>query len=212
MKILILTFAFISNVVRRKSAKKFNLVPNCLLTRWPLLFISGPRSIFYFNSYWNIYPLFLAEHGYEVFNLNLPWNSRAARKKSFQSFLEQQSAKNKSFHLMLDYPTFKEFEKIIQEYCQTTILSFSILTADKTIAPNYGRQIHSCAENVIRFLEKDNDGSLTYKLHLRYLSFLNHKDLPSFATLGGSSTNCVENSLTLLQRARELAEQDYFRG
>jgi hypothetical protein len=43
------------------------LRPNCLLTRYPILFLSGKRSLFRFFEHWNDIPVFLREHGYDVF-------------------------------------------------------------------------------------------------------------------------------------------------
>lgn len=43
------------------------LKANCLLTRFPIVFISGPRSLFRLFDHWNDIPLYLREHGYEVF-------------------------------------------------------------------------------------------------------------------------------------------------
>jgi hypothetical protein len=42
------------------------LRPNCLLTRYPIAFVSGQKSLFKLFSYWNQIPRFLREHGYDV--------------------------------------------------------------------------------------------------------------------------------------------------
>ena len=42
------------------------LRPNCLLTRYPIVFISSRRSIFRLFEHWNDIPVYLREHGYEV--------------------------------------------------------------------------------------------------------------------------------------------------
>lgn len=47
--------------------KGLELKPNCLLTRYPIVFLSGPRSLFRLFDHWNDVPMFLREHGYEVF-------------------------------------------------------------------------------------------------------------------------------------------------
>lgn len=55
---------------RRRRASRFGgleLRPNCLLTRYPIAFIARPPSIFRLFDDWRDVPLFLREHGYEVF-------------------------------------------------------------------------------------------------------------------------------------------------
>jgi pimeloyl-ACP methyl ester carboxylesterase len=55
---------------RRKSRTMLlcdlELRPNCLLTRHPLVFISGRSSPFRLFDHWNLIPGFLHEHGYET--------------------------------------------------------------------------------------------------------------------------------------------------
>lgn len=65
--------------LRARALKHIDLVPNCLLTRYPLVFVTGPRSAFYFTNYWNQVPAFLAEHGYEVEVIELPWRDSSRR-------------------------------------------------------------------------------------------------------------------------------------
>ena len=50
------------NYWRSRSPFDFELEPNCLLTRYPLLFLSGKRSLLYFQDYWNNIPKFLSSH------------------------------------------------------------------------------------------------------------------------------------------------------
>jgi hypothetical protein len=54
---------------RRASLKNLELRPNCLLTRYPLAFLAGPRSLFHSGEHWNEIPSYLREHGYEVIEL-----------------------------------------------------------------------------------------------------------------------------------------------
>jgi hypothetical protein len=58
---------------RRQSAarlKGLELRPNCLLTRYPIAFLSGRRSVFRLLDHWNDVPGYLHEHGYEVLILD----------------------------------------------------------------------------------------------------------------------------------------------
>ena len=50
--------------------KGLELRPNCLLTRYPIAFLSGRRSVFRLLDYWNDVPAYLHEHGYEVLVLD----------------------------------------------------------------------------------------------------------------------------------------------
>ena len=89
------------------------LVPNCLLTTHPLVFVSGKRSLFYFLGYWNSLPHWLASHGYEVFNLNLAWKNSFQRKLKLSEFLQKTSLAGRKLHLMIDASSYYEFTEIL---------------------------------------------------------------------------------------------------
>jgi len=57
---------------RAAAFQGLELAPNCLLTRHPLVFLSGGRSVFKIFDHWNRIPRFLREHGYEVLILEPP--------------------------------------------------------------------------------------------------------------------------------------------
>jgi hypothetical protein len=86
----------------RAESGEFELVPNCLLTRWPIVFMTGLRSPFYFRNYWNRIPLYLREHGYEVVEHDLPWRNSAARKSELELFLSAAQNQNLRFHFIFD--------------------------------------------------------------------------------------------------------------
>lgn len=73
LSILVLVAAVVFQVrrttLRRKRMSDLELRPNCLLTRHPIAFISGRRSVFRLFDHWNEVPLFLREHGYEVLTI-----------------------------------------------------------------------------------------------------------------------------------------------
>ena len=89
------------------------LVPNCLLTTYPLVFVSGKRSLFYFLGYWNSLPHWLASHGYEVFNLNLAWKNPFQRKLKLSEFLQKTSLDGGKIHLLIDSSSYFEFTEIL---------------------------------------------------------------------------------------------------
>jgi hypothetical protein len=49
------------------------LRPNCLLTRYPICFMHGLKSIFNAHDYWHGIPDYLKNHGYDVFDLHTAW-------------------------------------------------------------------------------------------------------------------------------------------
>lgn len=112
---LIFAFAVFTNIYREHRHYKITLKPNCLLTRHPVVFLTGLRSLFYFRKYWNAYPEILAEHGYEVFTLHLPWRG-AERRQKMREFLNQQKQSDKKYHFVCDEFTALEFK----EYFATT--------------------------------------------------------------------------------------------
>lgn len=54
---------------RRQRLNELELRPNCLLTRHPIAFIAGRRSVFRLFDHWNEVPLYLREHGYDVLTI-----------------------------------------------------------------------------------------------------------------------------------------------
>lgn len=186
-------FAILANVVglsywlrRRKS--QFDLIPNCLLTRWPVLFVTGKRSPFYFSNYWNVYPEFLAEHGYEVFHLYLPWRHHEKRAQTLRNFLKHQaSSQTKSqakFHFMLDHESYEELKHLLIN--SSVVASFQIVPAAAQTTP---------APLVHR---------LSYGLH-RLVSGFSHT-VPAVDI--GLSKASLKNAVLLLEQVRELAEKD----
>lgn len=207
LSLVFLSLAIFTNKIRSRQTLPFELEPNCLLTRWPLLFITGPRSIFYFSSYWNIYTSFLAEHGYEVFTLNLPWNNTELRHKRFQFFLDQQEKNKRHFHLVLDRPTFEELKDILQErrYCVVSVTEL----VDGDFAESLSKSSsHPLEIGTLNFKSSKHPSifmPFCYQLH-RHLT--KNKDIPSLDTLGANPETAISNSLKLLERAKILAEMD----
>jgi hypothetical protein len=102
--LLLLSSCFLANFIRAKDRPIPDLIPNCLLTKYPLVFIPGPRSIFYFMRYWNEIPHFLASHGYEVFYLGLAWRGSSRRKNHLAQFLNEKSKNPKEKNSSLFRP------------------------------------------------------------------------------------------------------------
>ena len=87
------------DLFRSRRLEKIDLVPNCLLTRYPIVFVTGRRSAFYFVNYWNQIPAYLAEHGYEVEVIDLPWHRSERRLDGLKAALV---ARHRPCHLIGD--------------------------------------------------------------------------------------------------------------
>jgi hypothetical protein len=107
---LIVGVRFMSVRLRSKRLENLELRPNCLLTRSPLVFITGRRSLFYFLNYWNEIPGFLREHGYDVKVCSLPWRGVDSRYQVLADFIERSP---QPVHLIADSTSKVEVEKLL---------------------------------------------------------------------------------------------------
>jgi hypothetical protein len=207
-----LSLAVVSNVLRRNCHFSGELIPNCLITRHPLLFITGPRSIFYFSSYWNFYTSFLAEHGYEVYTLHLPWRSQLKRKSRLKKFFAEQELNGKSYHLFIDQITDNEFQDYFKQLKSSAIQSISSVcdrgyevfqlknTSLLYPLPYLKKELHfEIARPKSRLLE------LSFLLHR---SFFGKAQFLSLSSLGAESPQLIKNCQELLRVSKELAELD----
>ena len=206
--VFLLALAVIGNQLRRAHLMSFELKPNCLLTRYPLLFIHGRKSIFYFKNYWNLYPIFLAEHGYEVFHLNLPWRKTSLRIEYFKKFVSN-LPDNKQLHLVMDLSTFEELKELIP--LGKHFRSVSVLCNNE--------MNHSSVQNALRpypipfrDLPCAQDGNASILLKASHLAHSyvvgNQFETASLNTLGALPSTALKNSEQLLTRAQFLAEMD----
>lgn len=187
--LILVAVALVSNWQRRRMEVEFELTPNCLLTRYPIIFVSGTRSLFYFLRYWNIYPVYLAEHGYEVYNLALPWRNSRGRFASLLRFLEDRSQQGEKFHFVVDAPTAEEFRDLLTN-------QFSCLRS-LTVLP----YVPAKYAPPLPFLQH-----LSLIFH-RVLSWPHR--LPPQEQLGIDPTMALKSAPLLLAKAQELAEADF---
>jgi hypothetical protein len=188
--LLFLGFAVLTNLYREHREYKFELKPNCLLTRKPVVFITGPRSVFYFRKYWNAYPEILAEHGYEVFTLHLPWRGQA-RLTKMRDFLQHHDQRAKRYHFICDEYSFLELrEPLEQSPCVTSI---TVLKKERAMAskPAFAHR------NTSVFL------AWSYKLHSWSCFSL---QLPTAEDLG---LQFPTSAPWLLTKMQENGEQDF---
>lgn len=97
-----------------------NLVlrPNCLLTRKPLVFVNGARSLFYYEKLGGFLQDFVRAHGYQVICPVLPFRG-PARVLAFKNWLSTRS--EKSFHFILSTATDAEMHTLLTQNPQSTI-------------------------------------------------------------------------------------------
>lgn len=208
LSVFILGLAVFSNRARTRKEIPFELTANCLLTRWPILFVTGPRSIFYFSKYWNLYPVFLAEHGYEVFTVHLPWKGLAQRRSRFEEFLKEQENQNRHFHLVVDAPTFAEFEELFRQRRSPSIQSITEIYDENSKIDS--KALSSLPVPVAAIeCQSSKEASLllrfTYRLHAMMIKPVKPVSL---STLSGNEKSALQNCALLLERSRTLAEMD----
>lgn len=92
-----------------------NLVlrPNCLMTKYPLVFVSAPRSLFYHEKLGGQLQDFIEAHGYVVHSPAMPFRSKPLRQRYLQQWLLKQ--KDIGFHFILAEDTYQELKDILPE-------------------------------------------------------------------------------------------------
>ena len=112
-----------------------NLVlrPNCLLTKYPLVFISGPRSLFHFEKLGGSLQDFLAAHGYRVFSPILPFRAKTLRMEVLRKWLAAQDDKN--FHFFLSPETETEFGELLKTGQESTTTNLARFAENKLPVP-----------------------------------------------------------------------------
>ena len=127
LALIIVGLAFAHNYYRNQNILEVELKPNCLLTRYPILFITGYKSLFYFMNYFNHQPDFLKEHGYEVAVLNLAWKSENSRNTQLLNFLKNAESQNKKFHIFYDESIHDEVAPLLIQEKYDSCVSINVL-------------------------------------------------------------------------------------
>ncbi|MEN0057632.1 MAG: hypothetical protein AAGB31_02265 [Bdellovibrio sp.] len=208
--IMALALAFFSNQWRRQHQRQdFPLHPNCLLTRWPLVFVTGPRSLFYFRAYWNLYTPYLAEHGYEVFIVHLPWNKMEARQQQWRLFLKEQEAQKKPFHLFIDHESHHDLAAFIPAPSADLVLSITEVTDEDEVEDPAIPETAIRAYEILKCPPPTKTASFFLDFSYRLHKWMIRRTHPtSLSALGGEPTTALNNSRLLLERCRRLAEED----
>lgn len=106
--------------------KNLALRPNCLITPSELIFIPGPRSLFFYRNPFGLLPEFLYEHGYRTQVLSLPFRNKILRLSALKTWLKNHT--EHSYHFIMDEQTYAELEPAL---AQSQIQSLTIITTDQ---------------------------------------------------------------------------------
>ncbi len=89
------------------------------MTKYPLVFVSGIRSLFFYEKLGAELQVFIKAHGYVVLYPIIPFRARALRKQVFRQWLDRQECKQ--FHFVLSQNTAKEFADLLKQYPDSTL-------------------------------------------------------------------------------------------
>lgn len=108
--------------------KNLVLRPNCLITPSELIFVPGPRSLFFYKKPFGQLPGFLYEHGYRTQLLSLPFRNQKLRNWALSNWLENHA--EHSYHFIMDQVTYEPFEPLL---AKAQIQTITILTTDSEL-------------------------------------------------------------------------------
>lgn len=159
------------------------LRPNCLLTKYPLVFLTGIRSLFFYEKLGGPLQDFIAAHGYSVLSPALPFRSKNLRKAYLRTWLKQQNSKR--FHFILSEKTFDELRELLKDYPDS---SFTFILRDLS-----------------KFELNSPKETLLYKLHKLFCRVFGTKADPYNQTLQDKSPEFYDR---FLDHCIELAENE----
>lgn len=108
------------------------------MTKHPLVFLTGIRSLFFYEKLGADLQDFIAAHGYVVKSPVLPFRSSELRQKTLLAWLTEQNEQH--FHFVLSEATQKEFREIFKSYpnCTFTLTRFNT-TSKEPLAYKFHR-------------------------------------------------------------------------
>lgn len=182
----------------------FELEKNILLTKYPIVFYPGKKTLFYHKQYWQILPQYLAEHGNDVFHLHLPWHSSKKRLQVFKQLMKEYSGK---YHLIVDDIGFSELSLIDQE--KQKFIASILWVRGQTQYPlfsenNQNIQFTDFEQIPVYQIELTKKTSLTLKEKLQFL--FHRLFYPN--TISPEISKHIENAKLVLRTAEKCAEQD----
>jgi hypothetical protein len=151
------------------------------MTKSPLVFITGPRSLFFYEKLGGTLQDFVAAHGYQVLNPVLPFRG-PLREKALSQFLERHG--HGPFHFVLSHQTFGEFHQVLGRFKDSTF---------------------TYAEDFFQYSSKEKSTPLSYRLH-RLFCLLNGSKADDYpAVFPDKNVVLLER---FLDRCVELAENE----
>lgn len=176
----VIFYAKVQNKIRHTKISSYRLLPNCLLTRKPVVMIGGKESLFYKGKFYNFIPKALRDHGYEIIDFQ-PQNG-ATREKDLQNFIE----------------ILRE-EKLI---CHWLCLNEDIVSLNNL------KRLYPKSFQSLTVLTDHKDSPFNFNLFFHNL--LNPKNKLNAFLLGDPSSNQSLATLKYyLKIIKDLAEQDY---
>ena len=137
----------------RRLAHALPLVPNVLLAKWPIAFVTGPRSAFWSVEYWSFAPRFLAAHGFVTLALDLPWRDASLRERALRLRLDRSPT---PCHLI--------FDSASRRLAEATASWHHARTASITVTVSAGRNDPERSAHGIRLLTIDRPTARTAAL------------------------------------------------
>lgn len=186
------------NSKRHKLRFDLPLVPNQLLTRFPLVFIEGRKSIFYFGSYWNVIPKLFEEHGFPVHICKQTIQNPHKLIEELEGLLTNWT----SVHIVVDAQAYLHLQNALQDHPK---LQNMICVLQES--SNYNESIRpECKTYIIQGLSHT---PLKWRV-MAFLHRLSTKDQLPVNILAPVSSHCLKQSLgNYLDFANFLAVQDY---
>lgn len=206
---VIIFWALLENKKRSLQQLDFELTPNCLMTRHPLVFVTGKRSLFYFAKYWNCLPMYLAEHGYDVFTLTLPWRKTQSRTAQLKNQLSHFSKAGEKYHLFFDSSSLQEIVQILnaKDLIECIASLTLVSTHSEVINPQGAKPFAIPIEEVS--ITWSRPAPLTWRLHSFIIGQQNHPAALGLLTqTPAPGQKQLQVFPSLLDRAHLLAERD----
>ncbi len=152
------------------------------MTRYPLVFLNGPRSLFFYEKLGTTLQDYIAGHGYVVLYPSLAFRAKNLRRLQLQNFLKQQNSPK--FHFILGPQTQLEFAEVLKDYPESTFTN---------------------PESLMNSSEKPASVPLSYKLHSLFCGLFNVQAESYPATFPVKNVVIYER---FLDRCIELAENE----
>jgi hypothetical protein len=153
------------------------------MTKYPVVFITGMRSLFFSPRLGSELQDFIAAHGYKVLSPPMPFRSKTQRFFVLKKWLKSQSDKN--FHFILSRASYQELKEIFELYPDSTI----------TLVPQDLRNITT----------QKKQTPLSYWLHQLYFKMMGLSAEPFSDTLPDKSPEFYD---AFLDHCIDLAENE----